>query len=207
MFKPKSGCQKLKGMLSPYIDHQLTSSEQGVVEAHLERCEACQRELESLRAVVNLVHRVPMVSPPRSFTIAEAVPKRRAAPVAVFSAATSGAVLLLERRVASLAVLSAATAGAVLLLAFFFVSDALNLFASEVPVGVEERLGEVGLLAEPSPDMTGGAPDLAEAGYETVENWPFWQLEVAFSVLVVILGAMTLIWWLKRRKIKITERG
>jgi len=184
MFKPKSECQKVKGMLSPYIDHQLTSSEQGVVEAHLERCQACQRELESLQAVVNLVHRVTMVSPPRSFAIAEAVPKWRAVPVAVFSAATAVAVLFL---------------------AFFFVSDALNLFASEVPVGVEERLGETGLLAEPSPDMAGGASDVAEAGYETVENWPFWQLEVAFSVLVVILGAMTLIWWLKRRKVM--ERG
>ena len=46
---------------------------------------------------------------------------------------------------------------------------------------------------------------MAEAGYETVENWPFWQLEVAFSALVVVLAAMTLIWWLKRRKV--TERG
>jgi len=184
MFKPKSECQKVKSLLSPYIDQQLTPSEQGLVEAHLERCQSCQRELESLRAVVNLVHRVPSVSPPRSFTIAEAVPKRRAAPLAVFSTATAVAVLLL---------------------AFFFIGDALNLFSSEVPVGVEERWGEAGLLAEPTPDMAGGVPDVAEAGYETVENWPFWQLEVAFSVLVVALGAMTLIWWLKRRKV--TERG
>jgi len=175
MFKPKSECQQVKNLLSPFIDHQLTSSEQGLVEAHLERCEACQRELESLRAVVNLVHRVPLVSPPRSFTIAEAVPKRRAAPVAVFSAATAVAVLFL---------------------AFFFVSDALNLFASEVPVAEQFREDAV---------MLEGAPDVAGAGYETVENWPFWQLEVAFSALVVILAAMTLIWWLKRRKA--AERG
>jgi predicted anti-sigma-YlaC factor YlaD len=192
MFKSKSECQKVKGLLSPYIDHQLTSSEQGLVEAHLERCQACRMELESLRAVVSLVHRVPLVSPPRSFAIAEAVPRRRAAPVAV---------------------LSAATAVAVLLLAFFFVGDALNLFSSEVPVGVEERLGEAGSLAEPFLDMAGAAgaepsPDLVGAGdeiVETVENWPFWQLEIAFSVLVVVLGAMTLIWWLKRRKV--AERG
>jgi len=124
MFKSKSECQKVKGLLSPYIDHQLTSSEQGLVEAHLEQCEACQRELESLRAVVSLVHRVTLVSPPRSFAIAEAVPKRRAVPVAVFGAATAVAVLLLS---------------------FFFVGDALNLFSSEVPVGVEERSGEAGL--------------------------------------------------------------
>ena len=180
MFKPKSECRKVKGMLSPYIDHQLTSSEQGLVEAHLERCQACRRELESLRAVVNLVHRVPLASPPRSFAIAEAVPRRRAVPVAVFSAATAVAVLLL---------------------AFFFVSDALNIFSSEVPVGVEERLGEAELLAEPAPDAAGAAG----VSYETVENWPFWQFEVAFSALVVILGAMTIIWWLKRRKA--AERG
>ncbi len=152
------------------MDHQLTSSEQGLVQTHLERCEACQRELESLRAVVNLVHRVPLVSPRRSFALAEVVPKRRAAPVAVFSAATAVAVLFL---------------------AFFFVSDALNLFASEVPV--EEQFREGALMTE-------GAPDVAGAGYEVVENWPYWQLEIAFSALVVILGALTIIWWQKRRK-------
>ena len=184
MFKPKSECQKVKGLLSPYIDHQLTSSEQGLVEAHLERCQACRRELESLRAVVSLVHRVPLVSPPRSFAIAEVVPKRRAAPVAVFSAATAIAVLLL---------------------AFFFVSDALNLFASEVPIAEQFREDALAIegasLAEPTPDMVGAGDEIVE----TVENWPFWQLEVAFSVLVVVLGAMTLIWWPRRRKV--AERG
>lgn len=177
MFKPKSECQKVKGMLSPYIDRQLTSSERGLVEAHLERCEACCRELESLRAVVNLVHRVPLVSPPRSFAIAEVVPKRRAVPVAVFSAATAVAVLLL---------------------AFFFVSDALNLFASEVPV--EEQFREEVLMIE-------GAPDVAGAGYETVENWPFWQLEVAFAALVVVLGALTIIWWRRSKAVEIAVKS
>ena len=177
MFKPKSECQKVKGMLSPYIDRQLTSSEQGLVEAHLERCEACCRELESLRAVVNLVHRVPLVSPPRSFAIAEVVPKQRAVPVAVFSAATAVAVLLL---------------------AFFFVSDALNLFASEVPV--EEQFREEVLMIE-------GAPDVAGAGYETVENWPFWQLEVAFAALVVVLGALTIIWWRRSKAVEIAVKS
>jgi len=199
MFKPKSECRKVKGMLSPYIDHQLTSSEQGLVDAHIEQCQACRMELESLRAVVSLVHRVPLASPPRSFAIAKAVPRRRAVPVAVFSAATAVAVLLL---------------------AFFFVSDGLNIFSSQVPV--EERAGEAGLLAEPAPaptdagvpEITPGAgeaeptPDMVSAGdetFETVENWPFWQLEVAFSALAVILGAMTIIWRLKRRKAD--ERG
>ncbi|MBA7600567.1 hypothetical protein ES703_07625 [subsurface metagenome] len=183
MFKPKSECQKVKGMLSPYIDHQLTSSEQGLVEAHLERCEACCRELESLRAVVNLVHRVPLVSPPRSFAVAEVVPKRRAVPVAVFSAATAVAVLLL---------------------AFFFVSDALNLFASEVPV--EEQLREEALTIEGAPDMAGGGDETFEA-IETVENWPFWQLEVAFSALVVVLGALTIIWWRRSKAVEIAVRS
>lgn len=177
MFKPKSECQKVKGMLSPYIDRQLTSSEQGLVEAHLERCEACRRELESLRAVVDLVHRVPLVSPPSSFAIAEVVPKRRAVPVAVFSAATAVAVLLL---------------------AFFFVSDALNLFASEVPV--EEQFREEVLMIE-------GAPDVAGAGYETVESWPFWQLEVAFAALVVVLGALTIIWWRRSKAVEIAVKS
>jgi len=180
MFKPKSECQKVKGMLSPYIDRQLTSSEQGLVEAHLERCEACCRELESLRAVVNLVHRMPLVSPPRSFAVAEVAPKRRAVPVAVFSAATAVAVLLL---------------------AFFFVSDALNLFALEVPV--EEQFREEVLMIDEAPDVVGAAG----AGYETVENWPFWQLEVAFAALVVVLGALTIIWWRRSKAVEIAVKS
>ncbi len=160
------------------MDHQLTSSEQGLVEDHLERCEACRQKLEALRGVVNLLHRVPLVSPLRSFALAEVVPKRRAAP---------------------LAVLSTATAVAVLLLAFFFVSDVLNLFSSEVLD--EEQFREGTPLAQPPPDVAGAA----DAVYETVENLPLWQLEVAFSALVVLLGAMTLIWWHKRRKE--AERG
>ena len=174
-------------MLSPYIDRQLTSSEQGWVEAHLERCEACRRELESLRAVVNLVHRMPLVSPPRSFAVAEVAPKRRAAPVAVFSAATAVAVLLL---------------------AFFFVSDALNLFASEVPV--EEQLREEALIEAQSAGADALAeppPDLAGAVYETVENWPFWQLEVAFAALVVVLGALTIIWWRRSKAVEIAVKS
>lgn len=170
MFRRKGECQRVREMLSPYIDGQLSPGERGLVEGHIEGCEACCQELASLQATVNLLHHVPIVSPPRSFAIAEVVPQRRAAP---------------------LTALSAATAGAVLLLAFFFISDALNLFSSEVLV--EEQFREGALMAE-------GAPDMAEAGYEIVENWPFWQLEVAFSALVVILGAMTIIWWLKRRK-------
>jgi anti-sigma factor RsiW len=123
MFKRKSECQKLKGVLSPYIDGQLSPSERERTERHLKGCEACRRELESLRATVNLLHRVPMVSPSRSFAL-ELAPKRRPA---AFGA------------------LRAATAVAMLLLAFLFLGDALHIFGPGL-VG-EERLFDAAEVA------------------------------------------------------------
>jgi anti-sigma factor RsiW len=118
MFKRKSECQQLRGLLSPYVDGQLSRSQSGRIEGHLATCEACHRDLHSLRATVDLLHRVPMVSQPRSFTLAELAPRRR--PVA-FRA------------------LRAATAVAVSIVAFLFLGDALHLFGpglvSEVKFG------------------------------------------------------------------------
>jgi hypothetical protein len=58
-------------MLSEYIDNLLGAEDRGVVESHLEVCEACSNELESLRMTVQLLHRMPSVPVPRSFAIRE----------------------------------------------------------------------------------------------------------------------------------------
>jgi len=112
------------------------------MESHIEGCDACRRELESLGATVNLLHRVPLVSPPRSFALAEVVPERR--PVA-FGA------------------LRVATAVAVLVLAFFFVGDALHLFGAGL---IEERFAP---MAEDVSDMGGASAEGEEHVWPVLE--------------------------------------
>jgi hypothetical protein len=76
LFKRETLCKKIQGMLSEYMDNRLGSEDRVLVESHLEACEACSSELESLRMAVQLLHRVPLVSVPRSFTIAVPEPRR-----------------------------------------------------------------------------------------------------------------------------------
>jgi hypothetical protein len=66
-------------MLSEYIDNSLNSENKSLVERHLETCEACSKELESLRMTVQLLRRVPEVSVPRSFTVTVPQPRRESA--------------------------------------------------------------------------------------------------------------------------------
>ena len=173
MFKRKSECHKVKGLLSPYIDHRLSASEEVSVEGHLAKCAVCSAELESLRATVNLLHRVPVVSPTRSFAIAEVEPRRRRAPFAL---------------------VSTATAGAASAMAFFFVGDAFDLFGTRV---IEEGAKR----ATPPPAPEAYQPlDAGEVGAQIAEKWPVWQIEIALIGAVVVLGAVTFILWRRRRR-------
>lgn len=174
MFKRKSECQRVQGMLSPYIDGQLSASDREGMEGHLEGCQACRRELESLRATVNLLHRVTMASPPRSFAIAKAAPK--ALPAAVWS----------------FRVLRVATAIAALLLVFVFAGDATHLFEGGL---IEERTAQQGTLMDGEVSDTGGAP---AGGEEYV--WPVSELELALLGVVVVLGGATAVLWQIRRR-------
>jgi len=74
--KGEPQCRKVRGMLSEYIDNILSSENKSFVERHLETCEACSKELESLRMTVQLLHRVTEVPAPRSFTITVPQPRR-----------------------------------------------------------------------------------------------------------------------------------
>lgn len=56
-------------LLSSYLDGELSSQEKGRFEAHLDTCEQCKEELATLRATVDLLRKVPVVSPPRSFAL------------------------------------------------------------------------------------------------------------------------------------------
>jgi len=77
--KGKPLCRKVRGMLSEYIDNGLDSENKSFVEHHLETCEACSKELESLRMTVQLLHMVAEVPVPRSFTVIVPEPRRESA--------------------------------------------------------------------------------------------------------------------------------
>ncbi len=205
MFKRKRECKKLKGMLSPYIDGQLSPSEMERIERHIEECDACRRELESLRAVVSLLHRVPVVAPRRSFTIAARAPRRYPA---------------------ALGALRVATAVAVLMLAFVITGDALHFFESgrvedrstlqedtPVPTAMD---GEGFDTEAETPEAEGygwpseGTPAPAAPGGEGLDTkqepsetwgyaWPVRYVELALVGVVVVLGGTTVIFWQKRR--------
>ena len=63
--------------LSAYIDGQLGPRRKEALESHLAECGACRDELEELRSVVALLHRVPDAPVPHPFTLSQA-PIRRA---------------------------------------------------------------------------------------------------------------------------------
>jgi hypothetical protein len=91
----KDECSKTRELLSGYMDQHLNPEEVAHVEGHLGTCPGCREELEWLRATVALLHRLPEVTPSRSFAVAPVrpLPGRRALPALRF--ATAGVVLLL----------------------------------------------------------------------------------------------------------------
>ena len=91
----KNECSKTRDLLSGYMDQRLNPEEVAHVEGHLGTCPGCREEMESLRATVALLHRLPEVTPSRSFAVSPVrpLPGRRALPALRF--ATAGVVLLL----------------------------------------------------------------------------------------------------------------
>ena len=195
----KNQCHKVQGLLSPYIDGQIGSSERDRVESHLEECQVCRRELESLRATVNLLHRVAVVSPPRSFALAEVDAKRR--PAALKREAPQW------RRVPALGALRVATAVTALLLVFVLAGDATHLFEAGP---VENR---VALQGTPVSDEVQGTlvPDeVVGVGGASFESkvftdgegyiWPVLEIELALTGVVLILGGATAVLWNGKRR-------
>lgn len=75
--RAKSEHQRAKELLSAYIDGALSSEEQALVEAHLDSCEECARNLRTLRRTVEFLGELPVVRAPRSFAIPAAQPVKR----------------------------------------------------------------------------------------------------------------------------------
>lgn len=189
----KGECGRIQGMLSSYLDKRLPHEEQKMVEHHVMGCEACQKELNSLQEVVSLLHQVPMVTPRRSFTIAEARPIPR--PV------TFGRLRL-------------ATTVLALLLAVLVGGDLFHIYPTEpgVESAVKEEPRQQEMLAEgapqpaPLPMGESEAPDLralpeAEVTAEDEEyRWPVREIELAMLGITVALGGITIASWHRKRK-------
>ena len=60
---------KLRALLSSYVDGEVSAAEARQVESHLAGCEACQRDLHTLRATVGLLSELPALDLPRSFQL------------------------------------------------------------------------------------------------------------------------------------------
>ncbi|MCH8087743.1 MAG: zf-HC2 domain-containing protein [Chloroflexi bacterium] len=68
----KRGHLRYLDKLSEYLDDRLDAEERARIEGHLEGCDQCRQELESLRETIGLLRRVALVEPPRSFKLQEA---------------------------------------------------------------------------------------------------------------------------------------
>jgi anti-sigma factor RsiW len=161
-------CRKVRRLLTEYIDGRLSGHDVAFVDRHIETCAGCSEELESLRATVRLLSRVPSVPVPRSFALREAdvareraVPRRRGvlwpSPAAVPVASGVGrAGVLAPERLRWLRPATAVVAAALVLLL------ALD-FAHVVP-----QEGRANLAGQFAPQVTASAN--ATAGYGQMED-------------------------------------
>ncbi len=72
----KSEHQRIAGMLSAYLDGELSPKEQSRVEKHLAQCADCAQNLHTLRQTVALLGQLSPVAVPRSFAIRPQVARR-----------------------------------------------------------------------------------------------------------------------------------
>ena len=91
----------IRALLSSYIDGEVSAAEGRRVEEHLTGCDECAAELESLRATMALLRRMPMLETPRSYALTPAdaeaaAPQRRLPSLPSFTGglATAGATAL-----------------------------------------------------------------------------------------------------------------
>lgn len=70
--KQQTACERIREKFSPYIDGIGTTVDRDAVEFHIEICDSCRHELASLKQTTELLHQMPAVRAPRSFTLAEA---------------------------------------------------------------------------------------------------------------------------------------
>lgn len=60
----ESCCEEVAELLTPYIDHELTTAQEARVRSHLLVCDACSSYVSNLRALVSATGSIDTVSPP-----------------------------------------------------------------------------------------------------------------------------------------------
>jgi len=68
----KSEHEKIRSLLSPYLDGEVSDREREAVDRHLRTCASCASEMESLRWAVGLFAQLPPEPLPRSFVLRDA---------------------------------------------------------------------------------------------------------------------------------------
>jgi len=138
MFRGKGGplCRKVRGMLSEYIDNSLSGENKSLVERHIETCEACSKELESLRMTVRLLGRVSQSPVPRSFTLPVPEPRRESVfvPSGLRLPRPATAVAVIAIGPTSLRWLRPATAIVAIVLVVLLMGDFLHAFENNAGV-------------------------------------------------------------------------
>ncbi|MGI5835037.1 MAG: zf-HC2 domain-containing protein [Chloroflexota bacterium] len=61
--------EEARELLSSYADQELEAKQVAKLEAHLQECTSCRNELEAIRITQRLVHSLPSIGLPRSFTL------------------------------------------------------------------------------------------------------------------------------------------
>ncbi len=143
--------RRVAGLLSSYIDGQVTSAERRLIEEHLPGCDRCSRDLDDLRRTVSLMGALPELDPGRSYALSSAhlpAPARRSAiPLwAPGIAAAACAVLLVV-------VISGQAAGVLVQSRGFgqeseSYADAPSATAAQGMMAFDEMTSETSLLAE-----------------------------------------------------------
>ncbi len=68
-FKKRDGDEHVVDLLSAYIDNALNPGERESVRAHIETCASCQADHETLLGTQFMLRSLPVVPPPRAFTL------------------------------------------------------------------------------------------------------------------------------------------
>ncbi len=217
-------CERIREKFSPYLDSRLEPIERDEVRYHTERCKECQYEVESLKIMRELLHRMPVAPVPRSFTLAEAHARR-----SWFSFEMPSISLENSMR--------AAAAAAIILFALLISLDFSGVISEQDSPSEKEMVGTIAVTPAPSgtpateqPSIEGDGipealpPDLnsdsdigisvqvvtetedpyGESGVSSPtprSTTPSWLLLVEISVgaLVILFGSTSFLIWQKKR--------
>jgi hypothetical protein len=69
MWFRKKGCHWVEGVLSEYLNRNLSSEDTERVGHHLTQCQKCREDYEHLKLTIDLVKHFPQVPVPRSFAV------------------------------------------------------------------------------------------------------------------------------------------